>query len=181
MKHSKFFVLLLSIVLFSSANAGELKTFVLKQGSIKLEVPAGWQEAKNLFGIQMTLLGPVDGENRPVITIDSSDFSEFKFDSEALKKNDESYQAGRRKWLSTYNGAVKEFIPYHMNKLMNGKAEDHVLGFRYTLNENEFIEYSHFIKCKKNLYHLKTLLLSKDETKYKNDIEKLFKNFVCVE
>lgn len=181
MGHIKFFVIQICLVFFASAAASEVKTHTLKQGSVKFSVPDKWKEAQNLFGIQLTLLGPENGSSRPVITIDSTDFSEFKFDSASLKKNDESYQAGRKKWLSKYDGEVKEFYPYKVIKLMNGKVEDHVLGFRYQLGEDEFSEQSHFIKCKKNLYHFKVLLLSKEETLYKKEIEKLFSSFECVE
>jgi hypothetical protein len=181
MNHFKITLIQLSLLMMSHLHAGELKSFTLKPGVIKIEVPRGWQEARDLFGIQLTLLGPDNGTNRPVITIDSTQFSEFKFDTESLKKDKESYQNGRKKWLAKNDGSLKEFFPYSTVKLMSGKVEDHVLGYRYIFGGNEFVEYSHFIKCKKNLYHFKVLLLSREKLKYETEIEILFKNFSCNE
>lgn len=181
MKYPKIVVLILVILMTPYLYAGEIKSFTLSPGIIKIEVPSGWQEAKDLFGIQLTLLGPEGGSNRPVISINSTKFSEFEFDTSALEKDNESYQAGRKKWLKKNDGTLKEFFPYKTSKRQNGLATDHILGYRYIFGGNEFIEYSHFIKCKKNLYHFKVLLLSIDEPKYRSVIDNLFKTFTCNE
>ena len=182
MKALKILAVPFTFLLLTHAQA-TTKTIPLKHGAVKIDVPSTWQEAKNLFGVELTLLGPSERENRPVVTVNSTSFSDFKFDAEALKKGsgDESYQEGRKKWLSKYEGEVKQFFPYESKKLMGGKVTDHVLGFQYTIGQNEFIEQAHYIQCPKNLYHIKTLVLAVDKEKYQSAIDNLINRFECVE
>lgn len=174
----KVFFLTFAILAFGAQSA-EVRSFKLKNGTLSFAVPSQWQEAKKLFGVELMLLGPMQGKNRSVLTVESTEFSELSFDAASLKKNEASYQEGRKKWLNKYQGKVIEFFPYEIKKLMNGKIEDHVVGFRYKIAEKEFTERSHFIKCNKNLYHFKLLFPFQEETQYKTEIENLFQSFSC--
>jgi hypothetical protein len=162
----------------TSAYAVSAKKFPMKDGKISLVVPEKWESTKGLFGVQVMLLGPMISENRPVVTIDSTDFEDMKFDAESLKKNEVEYKEGRELWLKKYNGKSLEYFPYQVKELKS-KSTDHNIGYRYELGANEFVERSHYITCNKNLYHFKILIRAKEEKNYTADIEKMMNSFSC--
>jgi hypothetical protein len=152
--------------------------FKMKNGSVSFIVPEHWENANGLFGVQLMLLGPMKSENRPVVTVESTDFAGMTFDSSSLKKNEKEYQEGRTEWLKKYNGKSLEFFNYQSTELAS-KITDHHIGFRYEIGNSEFVEHSHYITCGKNLYHLKTLLRANEESAHKPSLDKMINSFTC--
>lgn len=168
------------ISLFSlAAFSADFKSFQMSGGKVKLSVLKGWQEARQLFGVELTFLGPMKAENRPVVTIDMTDFSNFKFNEKSLKKNEEDYKEGREKWLSKYHGRSVDFFPYEVKKTSSSLTA-HMIGFRYEMGGKIFSERSVYMTCGKNLYHIKTLLLTDEEASYKEELDQLIDNFNCI-
>lgn len=171
-------IIILSILIIPIAFAINPTKLKMRDGNISLLLPEKWEIAKGLFGVQIMLLGPKVSENRPVITIDSTNFKDMKFDTLSLKNNEKDYKDGRENWLKKYNGHALEFFSYQTTSL-SSKIIDHNIGFRYELGTNEFVERSHYITCGQNLYHIKTLMRTKEESSHQNKIEEMVKSFNC--
>lgn len=171
--------IILCLVFFSfGAYASSPTKFKMKNGSISFLVPEKWENAKGLFGIQLMFLGPMKSENRPVVTVESTDFTGMHFDHEALEKNQKEYQEGREAWLKKYDGKSLEFFKYQKKEL-KPKVTDHNIGYRFEIGANEFIEHSHYISCGSNLYHLKTLVRANEESANKASLEQILNSFNC--
>lgn len=152
--------------------------FVLKPGEIEINVPWGWETAKNLFGVQLMIAGPMENERRPVVTIDSTHFS-YEFNSKDLMNDQGSYRMGRLNWIMKNSGKVIDFLPYKIETLEDG-IKDHVIGYKYEMDGVQFVERSHYIPCKKVLFNIKVLLPLAQEEEYSSKINKMIKSFECV-
>lgn len=175
---TKCSVLILYFFILPLTFASVQTKFKMKNGNVLLVVPEYWENAQGLFGVQLMLLGPMVSENRPVVTIESTDFSGMTFDSISLKKNEKEYQEGKTQWLKKYNGRALEFFSYE-TKDLGKKIVDHKIGFRYEIGENQFIERSHYITCGNNLYHLKTLVRANEESANKKSLDQIINSFSC--
>jgi len=172
----KNYLLLLFLFLSFTAHSA---VFKLADGQIKIDVPKGWQDAKNLFGVQLTLLGPQKYKNRPVILIDGANFGKITFDEKSLKKNEDEYKQGREKWISKYNGRSFEYFPYEVRKISAG-MNIHTVGYRYEIAGTQFIEHSNYIQCGDKLYNVKSVVLTEENDTYRTQINELVKNFSCL-
>ena len=168
----KIILILLSISFHTHA-----ETFKLKQGTIKMDVPSGWEEAKNLFGVQLMLLGPMKGDRRPVITIESVQLKS-PLSLKGLKSDEANYRNYRQMWLKKKSGKLIEFIPYTSQKL-NSNKNDHSMGFRYILGAHKFSEVTHYLTCHKILFNFKVLSPLEEEAMHKSVIHNILNSFVC--
>jgi hypothetical protein len=166
------------LFLFLAYADAEAKTFSLKDATVKMDVPASWQVAKNLFGMPLTILGPESGGGRPVIVVTPLNMPNVTFDSESLKANENEYREGRQKWLEKMEGQAISFGHYELNRTPAGN-EVHSMGFRYKLAGREFVEDSNYIRCKGNFYHVKTILHATHEAKFASVVQKAVKSFSC--
>lgn len=154
------------------------KEFQLKTGKISVEVPAKWQEAKDLFGVQLMLLAPQKYEHRPVFLLESTSMGELKLDSVALEKNYQEYKSGREAWVSKMGGKVTAFSSYRKQQLSNLRWAI-VLGYEYELGAIHFFEKSYFVECNNNLYNFKTLVRAEEEKQYSDVFDKIIHSFSC--
>ena len=169
-------IVLIFIFSFNFALAENFK--LAESNSININIPKNWKSVSQLFGVELMFLGPLVKGNRPVVTISTSSFLGFSIDAEALKKNESSYKEDREKWLGKYNGKSLEYFKYEIKKIKN-RNEIHGLGFRYLIEDKEYIERSYYLLCKKNIYHIKTLILSSDEVQYKKPLDEMITSFEC--
>ena len=168
--------------IFFSLQMGALfaapENFQLKAGKVSLNVPAGWQDVKNFAGMELMLVGPMKSSNRPVVTVSATDFAEFSIDTEALKKDEATYRSGREKWLEKYSGKVEEFFKYE-TKVLKDQSKVHALGFRYLIGDKSFTERTYYIQCEKNLYHFKSLVLTKEMSEQQKNLSSMLESFSC--
>lgn len=161
-----------------AAIAAEKKTFSLTVGKVQIEIPELWQEVTGLFGVQLSLLGPKKNSHRPVVMIDATDFSKYKFDKVALKKNEREYRTGKEEWLAKMKGKSISYFPYEVQNRSKDQVI-HQVGLQYEIDGKKFVEKSYYVHCGQNLFHLKSLNLLEDDKDYKDDIEKIVSTFSC--
>jgi hypothetical protein len=170
-------LVVLAVAVFAG-QAALAATYDLERGKVTLDVPSKWEDAKNLFGVPLMLLGPMEGETRPTISVTAVGKNTMKFDPAELKKTEADYLAGRKRWLEDRDGEFVAFSGYRNEKFSNG-ADAHVIGYRYTLNGEEFAESSYYVSCNGGLYHLKTLLRATQEGKYASETSKIVRSLKC--
>jgi len=154
-----------------------IQTFTLEKGTFNMDVPEDWQQANDLFGIPLTLLGPMKDGSRPILSVTPTGQT-VNFDTAALKKTEKEYQNGRKEWVKSKGGNVISFEPYKTEK-WSGITVAHVVGYRYKISEGEFNEHSFYVVCKDGLYHLKTVIRSDSEKEMNSLLNKTVKSFKC--
>jgi hypothetical protein len=152
--------------------------FDLKHGRVKMDVPAAWQDVTELFGIPLMFLGPEKAGGRPVITVVPTGIKNASLDAAEMKKAEEEYQEGRREWLKKYDGVALAFNSLTAEKIP-GASEAQSVGYRYRIQDVEFIEKSYYVICNKQFYHLKTVLRGGHEQAYAADVASAVRSFTC--
>ena len=169
---------LLSLIFLFSRQVLAKEKFLLEKGLVVINLPAGWQASKNLFGIPLTLLGPSDSGGRPIVSFTPTGINDLKFDQKSLEQNYAEYKSGREAWLNSKSGKSLEYFPYITDKRNDG-VEWHRVGYSYELSEVKFLEYSYYILCGGQLFNAKTLLRQGHEKKYIKDTEEIIRSFEC--
>ncbi len=173
---SKSIVLFYFIFVSIGLNARE--NFQLDKATISVVVPSDWQAAKNLFGMPLTIVGPMVSSGRPVVSFTPTGIKELKFDPKKLEENYVQYKNGREEWLQTHSGKSIEYYPYTNFKNSNG-LEVHKVGYSYEMGEIKFWEFSYYILCKDHLYNAKILLRHSHGEKLLKVAEDLVGSFEC--
>lgn len=156
----------------------QASTYKFKSDKAKIEVPKGWQNAEELFGIPLTILGPEKDGSRPVINVTPTGIAQVKFDAKELEKSQSEYRDGKKQWLDSMKGTAVSFDDYHTEK-WTGIDEAHVIGFRYKVAEVEFTEKSYYVLCKDKLYYIKTLMRASQEEASSSTVTQTVKSFKC--
>ncbi len=175
---------IIAAIFFVSVSAHSKPTsFNLNRGAVTIDVPVDWQSAPDLFGMPLVLLGPDNGERRPVITLTPTGIENLNYDPKGLKNDQAGYKNGREKWLSKHNGKAVKFFPYENIKSKDSKqtgvTDIHKIGYEYQISGKEFIEESYFVTCKNKLYHLKSVLNKKHEKQFSKIIKDIIGSFSC--
>jgi hypothetical protein len=170
-------------LLAGSPATAATKTFKLERGTVKMDVPEEWQDAEDLFGMPLMLLGPETTDRRPVITVTPTGMDGISLDPKDVAANQEDYKAHRKEWLEQYEGKALNFFPYEAQKWA-GVSEAHAMGYRYTLKspegtDTEFVERSYYVVCKNKLYHLKSLVTATQEKAHGKEVERTVRSFTC--
>lgn len=171
------FVYVLFQLFIGNAFATQVEVQAFPGKKIRLEVPTGWVQSEDLFGVPLTWLGPMTGEYRPVLTLMEAPQADLDFDPKHLEQAQMDYRNGRTEWLKKMKGKLVRFEKYHFWK--KDHLEVHTVGFRYVLNGQEFQEQSHYILCGKSLFHLKSLLPTQQEKEFSTPLERSASNFHC--
>lgn len=184
MKHvSKSMLLMLFAVIVPTAQAA-VKTFSFEDGkdkdSIKLQVPAKWQDARDLYGVPLFLLGPEKDGSRPTLAVTPTGIADLAFDEKGLDKTQDQYKKGREEWLKNNGGKSVSYLPYKTEKWGNVDVA-HSIGFRYELDGQEYVEKSFYVFCKKKLYHMKSLMTSQQEKAHAKSMEETIRSFACLD
>ncbi|MBL6990894.1 MAG: hypothetical protein ISR65_14005 [Bacteriovoracaceae bacterium] len=168
--------------LFISQTAAKMngkRAFKIGGDNIFLWVPNNWQTAKNLFGLPLSVLGPSKFGGRPIISITPTTITKIQLDPQDLKNDQSKYRQGRQKWLDKMKGKLIKYYPYKRVVWENMTSVDQI-GFRYRLSKGEFVEFSYFAICNKELFHIKTLNRVKHEKVYRATIDKILKSISCI-
>lgn len=161
--------------LFVSASAWT-KSFVIDGSKFSLDVPKEWKESKDLFGMPLTLSGPMKEESRPVITVTPTEIKKVSFDLKNVDVVNADYKSQRLKWLQKHKGEFLTLTPY--KKQVQKKIESHSVGYSYRINETTFIEKSYYVVCNEQLFHLK-YLMRETQKELLNETEKIVESFRC--
>ncbi len=124
------------------------------------------------------MLGPVQGQGRPVVTILQVSKGELKFDSAALNATYLDYKKGRLKWLDERGGHDAVFFPFKTSKENSG-IEIYQAGYMYSLYETQFVEKSYYLVCPKTVYKAKILLSKTQEIQHQQAAEQIIKSLKC--
>lgn len=130
------------------------KSLVWKDQRFAIDVPEGWREVKDLYGIPVTLLGPVKNQTRPVVQVIPTPLHAVEIKADNAKGFGEKYAEGRRKWLMAQNGKLIELLPGRFETLKDG-SKMLSTGVSYQMNQKAFIERTFYVSCPKNIFHLK--------------------------
>jgi hypothetical protein len=181
-RKSKVWVLTASITFAASAQAA-VKTFKFeddKKERVKIDVPANWQDAQDLYGIPLVVIGPTQDGLRPSLAITPTGIADLQFDEAGLSKTQDEYKKGREAWLKTNGGKSIAYLP-HQTEKWNGIEVAHSIGYRYEREGKKFVEKSYYITCNKKFYHLKSLMTDGQEKEIGKTMDKTVKSFACGE
>ena len=130
------------------------KTLVWKDQRFAIDVPEGWREVKDLYGIPVTILGPVKNQTRPVVQVIPTPLNAVEIKVENAKSFGEKYAEGRYKWLQAQRGKLIELLPGRFETLKDGSKMLYA-GVSYQMNQKAFIERTFYVSCPKKIFHLK--------------------------
>ena len=146
---------------------------------VHLDPPAAWKIERDLYGMPITVLGPMKNGERAILNIQHSPVYGLEFDHALLKKTKAQYYHGRHEWVD-HRGDTKYVsdLPYRHLQWKNGN-DGFELGFRYQARGLTFEEKSVQINCGKRLYFIKTLSSSKTSSTDKAVLSKLINEINC--
>jgi hypothetical protein len=151
------------------------KTVEWKSHKFNIDLPKNWREAKDLYGIPVTLLGPsVSSRPRAIVQVIPTDAPFVKMSEADARSFGEKYAEGRKAWVRAQGGELYETIP---GKFEEGKL---TAGVSYRLNQKSFLERTYYVNCPKKLYHLKIVLNFENKSEL-SDCESIVRSFSCAD
>lgn len=150
-----------------------LSPFAVSAKDFTVNIPEGWREVKDLYGIPVTLLGPsITPKPRAVIQIIPTDLPPAKMNETEAVSFGTKYAEGRKNWIKDQDGEIYDILP--------GKFEKDrlVAGFSYRLNQKSFIERTYYVNCAKRLFHLK-IILNFENRDQLSESESIVRSFSC--
>jgi hypothetical protein len=190
-KYSHQIIMLLSLSIifatassFASTPSGAVMPSPFKAG----DLPAGWQEIKDLFHTPYTWVSPlsVDGRNpssvpanarRTVITfggISNIDINEI----EKQTPDTDTYVAGRMAWIESRNGKLLGFKEYKSLK-WPGIINAHRFGVSYSIMGAITDETSVWISCPERFYNFKIIFPVERREQDEPSVDLLIQKFKC--
>ena len=152
------------------------KSFVIQSSKFSLDVPKEWKDTKDLFGMPLTLSGPMKGDARPIITVTPTEMKRVKFNQLDQNSIHADYRKEREEWLVKHKGEFISLTPY--KKEIKRGIESHSIGYSYVVNKIAFIEKTYYVICNEQLYHLK-YLLKETQREAISETEKIVESFRC--
>jgi hypothetical protein len=150
-----------------------LSSFAASAKDFAINIPEGWREVKDLYGIPFTLLGPsITPKPRAVIQIIPTDLPPAKMNDTEAVSFGIKYAQGRKSWIKDQDGEIYD--------ILTGKFEKDrlVTGFSYRLNQKSFIERTYYVNCAKRLFHLK-IILNFENRNQLSESESIVRSFSC--
>ncbi len=171
-----------AVLTFASGAWAEARRFELKEGgAVTLDVPEGWLAAPGYLGMPLMILGPettITAEGRPVISVTPTRKKIASLSVLQLEKSQREYQDGRKAWLTKSQGQLIDFKPLRKERLEKGAQAD-FLGYRYRIGTRDFEEFTYFVVCGGELYHLKTLTRDAQGRSIASAVDKTVRSFEC--
>jgi len=181
---SKFCMTIALVSLPFAGASASVKTYTFEDGkdkeSIKIDVPKKWQDAQDLYGVPLFLLGPESDGARPTLAVTPTGISDLVFDENGLEKTQNEYKKGREEWLKNNGGTSVSYLPYKTEKWGNIDVA-HTIGYRYKLGGKEYVEKSYYVFCKKKLYHMKSLMTAGSAKELARTMDDTIRSFSCME
>lgn len=146
-------------------------------GKIDISLPVNWSYQKDLFGLPHVFLGQKIRSNRPSLAVVPSENDKIILDDDMSSETQNTFYSKRKSWVEMHEGKVVEFVPYKKNASLKIPLV-HQFEFHYMLNNEIFIEKSLYFHCRKELFHLKSLVLKKD-LQGQAELENIIKSLMC--
>lgn len=144
---------------------------------VTLEVPAGWETVKDLFGIPLAVLGPWNDESRPVLSILFTHLTREKFAQKDFQNLFADFKNEKDAWVKSHQGTLISYepaTPVDFGKDLSG----HYIGLEFEMNSIHFIERSYYLYCKNEVYNLKYSLRD-EHRQHLAQLQKLVREFKC--
>ena len=171
--------LFFAFALILSSTSSLAKNFSAEGKEFSFDLPSTWREAKNLYGVPLSLLAPVQPNNsRAVILVTPTPLEKIRFGKEFVQSFDKNYQEGRLAWLKEEGGAARSF---EASKLESWPGVKEVMssGYEYQLGVKSFIERSFYIGCEADFYHVKVLVNEGNRSQLAESID-IVRSFKCL-
>ncbi|MBC7429500.1 MAG: hypothetical protein H7336_12860 [Bacteriovorax sp.] len=156
-----------------------LTKFTVLNKKVSFDVPSDWQTVNKDVGIPLKLLGPIYEDQRPVLLFVPVDLKNEKLVLDDKTKAEESYKLSRLAWLQQFNGKSITFLPLKTFTTDGKKIEIHQFGHLYIFNNVNLEEKSYYINCKKETFHIKTLIQVEHIEKWAPTMNKMIESFRC--
>jgi hypothetical protein len=171
--------LILTLSLLAPLAQAKTTTFTVLEKKVSFDLPDDWQTVNKEVGIPLKLIGPMDNERRPVVLFVPLDVKEDKLIIDDKTKAEESYKLGRMAWLQTISGKIISFLPMKTSTTNNNKIELNQFGYLYQFDGANFEEKSFYIKCKGQVFHMKSLIQVEQVSKWTPIVSKITDSFRC--
>jgi hypothetical protein len=173
------FCLALTLSLLAPLAQAKTTTFTVLEKKVSFDLPSDWQTVNKEVGIPLKLIGPMDAERRPVLLFVPIDVKEDKLIVDDKSKAEESYKFGRMAWLQTISGKIISFLPMKTYSTNNNKVEINQFGYLYQFDNDNLEEKSFYIKCKGQVFHMKSLIQVDQVSKWTPVVSKIVDSFKC--
>lgn len=177
MKKKSFLVLLMTNLILSGLVFAKVETFNLFKKKVSLSVPTKWTTITKEIATPLKLIGPQKEGLRPVITVTPMKLGSKKLSFDDNKNAETSYKRSRMQWLQKFGAKVIEFYPSKRFKAK--KNEYYQFSYAYEFNNQNYMEKSYYVKCKKHVYHLKSVVPLKDSEFWKTTTNSIIESFDC--
>lgn len=171
--------LILTLFLLAPMAQAKSTTFTILEKKVTIDLPSDWQTVTKEVGIPLKLIGPMDNDRRPVVLFVPMDAKEDKLIVDDKTKAEESYKLGRMQWLQTISGKIISFLPMKTFFTNNNKIEFNQFGYLYQFDGANLEEKSFYIKCKGQVFHMKTLIQVEQVSKWTPIVSKITDSFRC--
>ncbi len=107
------------------------RTFNISRQEFAVEIPSNWKSYESLLNTPLMLLGPFDGDHRPVIVIVPTEVPSKAVPPSALEKTTPALTAARIEGITERGGALLEEFP--IQKIERNQTRFYQTGRRYSV------------------------------------------------
>ena len=153
----KLFLGFILIFTLFELNAQALKPWKTTDEGITLESSYNSSLAydKNLLGLPHVWTSPASNElGRSSLSLTITGAKSSGWNPSELKKSENEYQDGRKKWAQERGYKILSFVPFESKK-NNFGLPIHSIGVIYQIKNVSYLELSHFIIVKNQIVHAK--------------------------
>lgn len=183
-------ILLLALTsspLFSTHSFGAIQNYKFGEDEFSINIPDNWKQisksekSQGMMGVPLTLFGPEnEEETRPVILVTPLALQDQNDVFKNSGKDVGPYEETMNEWLSSKDGKLINVEKLTTKKDWNNVDEAYFLGSRYEVYDQEYRQKTAYIICKnKRVFHLKSIVLKKEEKKIQPIIDNTFESFTC--
>jgi hypothetical protein len=167
---------LFAFFLFSTLASA--KVIKLTDGqSVEVSFSEKWESSLNLYGVPLMILGPWDGESRPVLTVLPTNLTEKVFAENDLKVIFKDFQKEKEAWVGDHKGELLKYEPITAVKFSE-TLKGQYIGAEFKLEGTHFIERSYYLFCQGQVFNLK-YSLREAHLKYLSELQEMVRSFRC--
>ena len=165
-------------LIFMSVSSAAIETHKIEaEKIIKIDVPAGWESAKNLFGIPLSILGPFDKDSRPALMVLYTNLSMRNFNKAEFEAHFMKFRAEKDAWVRSHGGSLTSFTEVTKTKL-SPTVEGVYIGSEFVIKGITFSERSFYVYCDEDVYNIKWSIREAHK-KHLPVLEKIVSSFQC--
>lgn len=150
----------------------------LRKAEVGFSLPAKWNHYKDMLGLPLVFVSPRINAQRITVSVTPTGLNDIPMDPKTLKKEQNGWFSGRRKFVSTFKGAITGTFPYSLEKWKH-IPEVHAIGYKYKVADKHFVSHSFYFYCKEQLFHVKSLYEQNVYTKGLDTVESIGNTLRC--